>query len=147
MAARRRERPAAAGAGAAVGAVRHLAAEPQPPQGGPGPQHQPDYQHQPGYHGYGYPYQTTPMPQAYYQPPRHARPTLPGWVWPLVAVTALVVGLVGGTIGGALVSTSITGDAGSSLFEGGADTPARSTPRTARWPRSPTPSCPAPCRS
>ena len=97
---------------------------PQPPQGGPGPQHRPDYQHQPGYHGYGYPYQTTPMPQAYYQPPRHARPTLPGWVWPLVAVTALVVGLVGGTIGGALVSTSITGDAGSSLFEGRADTPA-----------------------
>ena len=97
---------------------------PQPPQGGPGPQHQPDYQHQPGYQGYGYPYQTTPMPQAYYQQPRHARPTLPGWVWPLVAVTALVVGLVGGTIGGALVSTSITGDAGSSLFEGGADTPA-----------------------
>ncbi len=53
------------------------------------------------------------------QQPRPTGPRLPGWVWPVIAATALVVGLVGGTVGGALVSSSVNGgDSGVSSFEG-----------------------------
>ena len=53
---------------------------------------------------------THPMPyQQWYQPPRPSGPRLPAWVWPVVAATALVVGLIGGTVGGALVSSTVTG--------------------------------------
>ena len=36
-------------------------------------------------------------------PVRHHRHPMPGWVWPVIAVGALVLGLVGGLLGGALV--------------------------------------------
>ncbi|WP_460865955.1 S1C family serine protease [Nocardioides pakistanensis] len=63
--------------------------------------------------------------QGYYgwPAPQHAS-RLPGWVWPVVAATALVVGLVGGTVGGALVSASVDGVAGSSAFDGRGAAPA-----------------------
>ncbi|MDR7363088.1 S1C family serine protease [Nocardioides marmoribigeumensis] len=44
-------------------------------------------------------------------PPRTSSGT-PGWVWPVVAVTALVVGLLGGVLGGALVLGTSGGGAG-----------------------------------
>jgi putative serine protease PepD len=80
---------------------------------------QQDYSHQ---HGYGYP--TTAYPTAgYYQhQPTPKRPSLPGWVWPVVAVTALLVGLFGGTIGGVLVSSSMNN--GPSVFESEEGVPA-----------------------
>src|SRR6478672_3042483 len=42
---------------------------------------------------------TQPLPVAQ---PRHAPPRgrVPGWIWPVVAVLALVVGVVGGAVGG-----------------------------------------------
>lgn len=57
---------------------------------------------QPGYGGY---------PQS---PPRQqtSQGRVPGWIWPLVAATALVVGLFGGTIGGVLVSRSMNDSGG-----------------------------------
>ncbi|HET6627383.1 MAG TPA: trypsin-like peptidase domain-containing protein [Nocardioidaceae bacterium] len=58
---------------------------------------------------YGYPYGQMPVqPYGYSQPPSR----VPGWLWPVVAATALVVGLLGGTIGGALVSSTMDGGAG-----------------------------------
>ncbi len=51
-----------------------------------------------------------PSPGPSYGPPAQ-RPAArtPGWVWPVVAVTALVVGLLGGVMGGALVLGTSTG--------------------------------------
>jgi putative serine protease PepD len=43
-------------------------------------------------------------------PPRADRPALPVWVWPTVAVMALVLGLAGGTLAGALMARSGGGD-------------------------------------
>ncbi len=51
---------------------------------------------------------------------------MPGWVWPVVAATALVVGLLGGVLGGVLVSTS--------LNPGGTGIPAVSTDNGAAAP-------------
>ena len=54
--------------------------------------------------------QPYPMPPGYGYPPRYAaesKASVPGWLWPLVAATALVIGLVGGTLGGVAVSTSM----------------------------------------
>jgi putative serine protease PepD len=52
------------------------------------------------------PHHPTQLPQ--YSSPhpgqRQRRPALPAWVWPTVAVLALVLGLTGGAIGGALVA-------------------------------------------
>jgi putative serine protease PepD len=70
-----------------------------PPYAGP-----PDANHQ----------DTAPLPQPFlppyagppvgYVPPRPPQQSgLPGWVWPVVAVCALVLGLAGGLLGGALV--------------------------------------------
>jgi len=42
--------------------------------------------------------------------PRPASGPVPGWVWPMVAAMALVVGLLGGTLGGVAVSRSLGGD-------------------------------------
>ena len=58
----------------------------------------------------GWAQHTTPMAyqsgqSGWYPPPRQAGARLPGWVWPVVAATALVVGLVGGTVGAVLVSS------------------------------------------
>jgi putative serine protease PepD len=45
-----------------------------------------------------------------YRPPPYAPGTpVPGWLWPVVAGIALVVGLVGGTLGGVAVSTTMSG--------------------------------------
>jgi len=49
-------------------------------------------------------------------PARPARPSLPAWVWPTVAVTALVLGLAGGTLAGALVARS-GGDGSGGVLE------------------------------
>ncbi len=45
----------------------------------------------------------TPYPY----PPLRSQSRLPGWLWPVVAVTALVVGLLGGVLGGVVVSTTM----------------------------------------
>ncbi len=99
--------------------------EPQQPQQQPGPYTQPYGQQvqpgppQPGY-GYGH---TAPYPQQ----PRPAAPAgdggsrFPGWVWPVVAVVALLVGLLGGVIGGVAVSTSMSSGGVSEVPVIGAD--------------------------
>ncbi len=43
----------------------------------------------------------------YARPPVRRTGGPPGWLWPVVAATALVVGLLGGVIGGVVVSTSL----------------------------------------
>jgi putative serine protease PepD len=60
----------------------------------------------------GYP--TQPYPQGYGHPGYPAPParddrrsTVPGWLWPVVAALALMVGLLGGTLGGVAVSRSL----------------------------------------
>ncbi|MGH3370235.1 MAG: S1C family serine protease, partial [Nocardioidaceae bacterium] len=99
----------------------------------PGPD--PRYAEQPDpYAGYGYGYdpyyqaqQTSPLPYqgGWYASPQQARPSLPGWVWPVVAVVALVVGMVGGAFGGLLVSATDGGGSGSAeVFEQGRAAPA-----------------------
>ena len=82
-------------------------------------QHQQPYGgHYPPYAGHQNPYahQTMQMP-AYGYPQQHGAGRVPGWVWPVVAVTALVVGLLGGTIGGVAVSSSLN-DGPGAIFTG-----------------------------
>jgi putative serine protease PepD len=62
---------------------------------------------------YGPPYPTAPYPAQPYGAPQPPGAQLPGWLWPVVAVTALVVGLLGGVIGGVAVSTSMGSGVGS----------------------------------
>jgi len=58
------------------------------------------------------PYPTYGTPPGYPPPgptgkaPQGGRP--PGWMWPVIAATALVVGLLGGVLGGVLVSSSLS---------------------------------------
>ena len=81
-----------------------------PPQHQPqqGPQHQAPYQPPqqlrsgPFPSGYPIPYAPSAAPAA--------RASMPGWVWPLIAVAALVTGLLGGMLGGALVLGSSPDD-------------------------------------
>ncbi len=82
---------------------------PTPPPYGPG--------------GYLPPHYNAPPTAAYPVPgypglPRHTHPgsVVPGWLWPLVAVSALVVGLLGGVLGGVLVSTTV-GSGGGTVDE------------------------------
>jgi putative serine protease PepD len=56
--------------------------------------------------GWAQPTQQLPY-QGWYQQPTHGGGRFPGWVWPVVAATALVLGLLGGALGGALVSSSM----------------------------------------
>jgi putative serine protease PepD len=57
---------------------------------------------------YGYP--TMPQPvQPYGYHPQQRTGGVAGWVWPVVAATALVLGLLGGVVGGAVVSSSLGG--------------------------------------
>jgi putative serine protease PepD len=51
-----------------------------------------------------------PAPPQQPTPPPAERPNtrFPGWAWPVMTVLALLVGAVGGTFAGALVSTSVT---------------------------------------
>jgi putative serine protease PepD len=91
---------------------------PAPGDGGPGrsrgdeetepyPRYEPAYDPAYGYPPYAYdPYGTAGYPTGYpyaAEPPRRGS-GVAGWVWPVVAATALVVGLVGGALGGALVT-------------------------------------------
>jgi len=55
--------------------------------------------------------------------PQGSTSRVPGWLWPVVAVTALLIGLVGGTIGGAVVSSSMNNGGGSLLAEDTAAAP------------------------
>jgi putative serine protease PepD len=67
---------------------------------------------------------TQQLPHGWYQPARPSGPRLPGWVWPVVAATALVVGLLGGALGGALVSSTMGGGAGIGSIRGNTAAPA-----------------------
>ncbi len=80
------------------------------------PYQPPPYQpYGPGY-GQGSPHQTMPLPGYYpQQMPQQPRSRVPGWIWPVVAATALVVGLLGGTLGGAAVTSSMSDDTSSVL--------------------------------
>ena len=91
----------------------------QPQHTAPYPtQPQPGYGHRQGYgpgQGYGQgPGQTYGQGpgQGYVPAPTNQGGTsrLPGWMWPVVAVVALVLGLLGGVIGGVAVSSSMSGD-------------------------------------
>ncbi len=53
---------------------------------------------------------------ASYPPPRPAPSGVPGWLWPVVAVCALVLGLAGGLLGGALVLGSRAWDGGGGVL-------------------------------
>ena len=57
----------------------------------------------------GYPYGPPPQYPAHAAAPRSR---VPGWLWPLIAVVSLVVGILGGAIGGALVADYNKDDAG-----------------------------------
>ena len=61
------------------------------------PEQQPTWGYQPGWY-----------------PPPAPRTTPPGWVWPVVAATALVVGLFGGAVSGLLVASTAGGGLGGS---------------------------------
>jgi putative serine protease PepD len=61
---------------------------------------------------------TTQLPQqGWYERPRESGNRLPGWVLPAVAATALLLGLVGGTVGSALVSLTTGGDGAPTILE------------------------------
>ena len=87
----------------------------------PAPQPQP----QPGY---GAPY---PPPPGYtiapHGPVMPAQPVgrMPGWAWPVIAATALVLGLLGGILGGVAVSSSMDGTVPLISTDNGAATPLR----------------------
>jgi putative serine protease PepD len=76
------------------------AGDPAQPEGQapPPPYYSP--QSPPPYQPYAQPHPTMPAQQS-------GRASLPGWAWPVIAATALVVGLVGGTLGGVAVSVSM----------------------------------------
>jgi putative serine protease PepD len=85
--------------------------QPQPP----GPYAvQPGPEPTPGQPGEPYPWPTAAYPTDYVGQPagQHARPSgpVPGWLWPVVAGLALMVGLLGGTLGGVAVSRSLGND-------------------------------------
>jgi putative serine protease PepD len=81
--------------------------QPYPPNPYQQPQHTSPYptQPQPAY-GYG----QSPGQYGSQPPTRGGTSRLPGWVWPVVAVVALVLGLLGGVIGGVAVSSSMSSD-------------------------------------
>ncbi|HEU4515540.1 MAG TPA: trypsin-like peptidase domain-containing protein [Nocardioidaceae bacterium] len=80
-----------------------------------------------GYDPYGYNsgwQQPEYLPYQQGWPQQRSGPKLPGWLWPVVAATALVVGLLGGAMSGALVSGTVDRTAGPSVFEGDQAAPA-----------------------
>ena len=64
----------------------------------------PPYQAPGGYYGQQPPPPYPPPTQPYPVSPRPERGRVPGWMWPAVAVLALVLGLTGGALAGALVA-------------------------------------------
>jgi putative serine protease PepD len=111
--------------------------------------HHDDDQHAGAGHGehdpYGYPQQDPYPPYGYnagwdpqtqylsygwYEQPRQSSSRLPGWVWPVIAVTALVLGLLGGAMSGALVSGTVErAGQDAAVFEGDEPAPAPLDPR------------------
>jgi putative serine protease PepD len=82
----------------------------------------PSYPQYPGYsqypYGYqqqypyaGYPAYSQPQPQAPQPPEGDGQPKarVPGWLWPVVAATALIVGTIGGAIGGTIATDGNSG--------------------------------------
>ncbi len=85
----------------------------------------PSYSSDPYAYGSGWSQQTQPMPyQGWYQQPQARGSKLPGWIWPVIAATALVVGLFGGALGGVLVSSTMNGGSAGSVFDGERSAPA-----------------------
>ena len=74
----------------------------------------------------GPPYDPTTS-YGYYQPPQQAT-KIPGWLWPAVVATALVVGLVGGTLGGVAVSSSMNDGSTGSVLQTDDNAPAALAP-------------------
>lgn len=98
-------------------------------QGAVNPSYQQEQPQAPHQHQYtraypvnqGYGYGPPVYAQRYPQPPSTTK--VPGWLWPVVAATALVVGLVGGTLGGVAVSSSMNDGSQTGLLgSGGAGT-------------------------
>ena len=76
---------------------------------------------------YGPPYE--PQNQyGYYQRPQQTSTKIPGWLWPAVVATALVVGLVGGTLGGVAVSSSMNDGSTGTVFQTDDNAPAALDP-------------------
>jgi len=71
------------------------------PYGSPSPYAAPGYPTQPYPQGFGHP-GYPPVPGR-----EQSRGPVPGWLWPVVAGLALMVGLLGGTLGGVAVSRSL----------------------------------------
>jgi putative serine protease PepD len=91
-----------------------------------------DYQ-QPEYYA-GYPAYEYHQP---FQPPPVEAPAgpkarVPGWLWPVVAATALIVGTIGGAIGGTIVADG--GDGNNAFFDTGNDNPQISEDETSAAP-------------
>ncbi len=59
----------------------------------------------------GYPQPTTAFPTPYSRP-QPAKARMPGWIWPVLVVLALVVGAGGGAVSSALISPMIAGRGG-----------------------------------
>jgi len=81
------------------------------PGGQPGAPSYPPRPH-PGWQQHYPQHHTRPMPQPPYGYPgavRQRSQQVPGWLWPVVAGLALVVGLVGGTLGGVAVTSTMDG--------------------------------------
>lgn len=77
---------------------------------------------------YGPPYEPA-NPYGYYQQrPQRASTKVPGWLWPAVAATALVVGLVGGTLGGVAVSSSMNDGSSGTVLQTDENAPAAIDP-------------------
>jgi putative serine protease PepD len=83
-------------------------------QGQP-PYQSPPYQPPGGYYGEQPPSPYPPPTQAYPVEERQPRSKVPGWLWPAVAVIALLLGSGGGAIAGALVANNSDGDSGAVL--------------------------------
>ncbi|HSV38254.1 MAG TPA: trypsin-like peptidase domain-containing protein [Nocardioidaceae bacterium] len=64
---------------------------------------------QPQYDPWGYEYAQYSQTQPTQEPPKVR---VPGWLWPVVAATALIVGTIGGAIGGTIVAGDSTSNDG-----------------------------------
>ena len=86
----------------------------------PAPSSYPDYTQPVGWPDrdpYAHPSWGYPAPYPVQHSRRSSRPGVPGWTWPVVALVALLVGLVGGVAGG-LLTTVLVALAGGSVGPG-----------------------------